>query len=252
MQVPAFDLNGHGIALGPVSGIVYVMARGSSTDSISQLALGHLPAATSSAAAMLTTDRARFQRHPDRHRHRDRLAAGRCCLHARPVGDGGAGWLAHGPHRPPLPAHDHRHQWRRSRGQAGIHAGCAPGAVHRVVQETGVPRSGRRSRFLVVSKGIPCPCAPSDRPPAARLHIPDPWHRNGGLDRRSCRIAGRRAACHQDHREQRRRPGRDPGADHRDPPMVCRMPSRARATSINAPGPPNHCHVVTKQPGRFP
>jgi hypothetical protein len=30
------------------------------------------------------------------------------------------------------------------------------------------------------------------------------------------------------------------------------MPSRARATSINAPGPPNHCHVVTKQPGRSP
>lgn len=85
-----------------------------------------------------------------------------------------------------------------------------------------------------------------------RLHIPDPWHRNGGLDRRSCRIAGRRATCHQDHREQRRRPGRDPGADHREPPTVCRMPSRARATSINAPGPPKHCHVVTKQPGRFP
>jgi hypothetical protein len=86
-------------------------------------------------------------------------------------------------------------------------------------------------------QGISCPCAPSDRPPAARLHIPDSWQRNGRLDRRSCRITGRQAACHQDHREQRRRPDRDPGADHRDPPTVCRMPSRARATSINAPGP---------------
>ena len=56
--VLAYDLNGHGIALDTVSGIVYATNRGATTDTVSQLRPGISPTVTSGAAATFTAGRA--------------------------------------------------------------------------------------------------------------------------------------------------------------------------------------------------
>lgn len=58
VPVLAYDLNGHGIALDTVSGIVFATNRGGTTDMVSQLTPGSSPTVTSSAAATFRTGRA--------------------------------------------------------------------------------------------------------------------------------------------------------------------------------------------------
>lgn len=160
VPTPAFDLNGHGIALDSVSGIVYATNRGA-TDTVSELTPGTSPAVTSGAGATFTTGRAQtFTITTSGSPTADVALKGRLPVGVSfTPGSSGTAVLAGTP-----AAHSGGRYQLTITAANGVFPAASRAFTLTVEQPPSIasPRraffhSGRRSRFLVISRGFPDP-----------------------------------------------------------------------------------------------
>jgi large repetitive protein len=161
VPVAAYNLNGHGVALDPASGVIYAANRGATTDTVSQLTPGIAPVITSAAAATFTAGHAGTFKVTTAGGGtatvslKGKLPAG---VKFRPGPSGTA--LITG-----IPA---AHSGGRYRLTLAATNGVFPAASQAftltvdqaaaiVSSGRAVFRAGRRGRFLVVSQGFPAP-----------------------------------------------------------------------------------------------